>query len=76
MKQAIPLSGETSPHHTNGSSTERLRRPRTTPPGHHHRLWTTEFLAYFTTAGIGNGPTEAKNLLIKKIERVGGIPQL
>jgi transposase len=42
-----------------------------------HRLartldsWREEFLAYFDTGGISNGPTEATNLLIKKIKRVG-----
>ena len=30
-----------------------------------------EFLAYFDTGGVSNGPTEAVNLLIKKIKRVG-----
>ena len=33
--------------------------------------WPEEFLAYFDTAGVSNGPTEAMNLLIKKIKRVG-----
>jgi len=33
--------------------------------------WRVEFLAYFDTGGISNGPTEAVNLLIKKIKRVG-----
>jgi transposase len=32
--------------------------------------WRTELLAYFDT-GVSNGPTEAINLLIKKIKRVG-----
>ncbi len=42
-----------------------------------HRLartidaWRAEFLAYFDTGGVSNGPTEAMNLLIKKIKRVG-----
>ncbi len=42
-----------------------------------HRLgrtiaaWQNELLAYFTTAGASNGPTEAVNLLIKRIKRVG-----
>jgi transposase len=42
-----------------------------------HRLaatidaWREELLAYFDTAGISNGPTEAMNLLIKKIKRTG-----
>lgn len=42
-----------------------------------HRLartidsWRDELLAYFDTDGISNGPTEATNLLIKKIKRVG-----
>ena len=31
----------------------------------------TELLAYFDTGGVSNGPTEAMNLLIKKIKRVG-----
>jgi transposase len=34
--------------------------------------WRTEFLAYFTTCRISNGPTEAVNLLINKILRGGG----
>jgi transposase len=33
--------------------------------------WRTEFLAFFSTGRISNGPTEAVNLLIKKILRVG-----
>jgi len=33
--------------------------------------WRPELLAYFDTGGISNGPTEAINLLIKKIKRVG-----
>jgi transposase len=42
-----------------------------------HRLartidaWSQELLAYFDTGGISNGPTEAMNLLIKRIKRVG-----
>lgn len=42
-----------------------------------HRLartldsWRDELLARFTTADVSNGPTEAVNLLIKKIKRVG-----
>ncbi len=46
-----------------------------------HRLartidsWRDELLAYFDTGGISNGPTEAMNLLIKKIKRAGhGFP--
>jgi len=41
-----------------------------------HRLgrtiaaWQDQLLAYFTTAGASNGPTEAVNLLIKRIKRV------
>ena len=31
----------------------------------------TQLLAYFNTAGVSNGPTEAVNLLIKRIKRVG-----
>jgi transposase len=33
--------------------------------------WRTEFLAYFVAGRISNGPTEAVNLLIKKILRIG-----
>jgi transposase len=33
--------------------------------------WRTELLAYFDTGGVSNGPTEAINLLIMKIKRVG-----
>jgi transposase len=33
--------------------------------------WHAEFLAYFDTGRVSNGPTEAVNLLIKKIKRVG-----
>jgi transposase len=33
--------------------------------------WQDHVLAYFTTGGVSNGPTEAVNLLIKRIKRVG-----
>ena len=33
--------------------------------------WRDEFLAHFSAGRISNGPTEAVNLLIKKIKRVG-----
>lgn len=33
--------------------------------------WQPQLLAYFTTGGASNGPTEAVNLLIKRIKRVG-----
>lgn len=33
--------------------------------------WQPQLLARFTTAGVSNGPTEAVNLLIKRIKRVG-----
>jgi transposase len=33
--------------------------------------WRAELLAYFDTGGVSNGPTQAINLLIKKIKRVG-----
>ncbi len=45
--------------------------------GELHRLartidsWRTELLAYFDTGGVSNGPTEATNLLIKKVKRSG-----
>lgn len=35
------------------------------------RSWQSEWLAYFDTAGASNGPTEAMNLLIDKIRRLG-----
>ena len=35
------------------------------------RRWENEVLAYFTTGGASNGPTEAVNLTIKQIKRVG-----
>ena len=41
-----------------------------------HRLgrtiaaWEDQLLAYFTTGGVWNGPTEAVNLLIKRIKKV------
>ena len=31
--------------------------------------WETEILAFHTTGGLSNGPTEGINLLIKKIKR-------
>ena len=33
--------------------------------------WEDQLLAHFITAGVSNGPTEAVNLLIKRITRVG-----
>jgi len=42
-----------------------------------HRLartinaWQNQLLAYFTTGRASNGPTEAVNLLVKRIKRVG-----
>ncbi len=35
------------------------------------RCWRGELLAYFDTDRVSNGPTEAMNLLIEKIRRVG-----
>ncbi len=52
--------------HCADSGVPELRRLATTI-----NAWTTELLAYFTTGGNSNGPTEAMNLLIKKIKRVG-----
>ena len=48
-----------------------LLRPGTAPAGPHPRRWRDELLAYFTTGGVSNGLTEAINLLIKRIKRVG-----
>jgi transposase len=35
------------------------------------RAWEAEILAFHGTGGCSNGPTEAMNLLIKKVKRVG-----
>jgi transposase len=35
------------------------------------RAWEAEILAFHATNGCSNGPTEAVNLLIKKVKRVG-----
>jgi transposase len=35
------------------------------------RAWEAEILAFHSTGGCSNGPTEAMNLLIKKVKRVG-----
>ena len=35
------------------------------------RAWEAEILAFHATEGCSNGPTEAVNLLIKKVKRVG-----
>jgi transposase len=35
------------------------------------RAWEAEILAFHATDGCSNGPTEAVNLLIKKVKRVG-----
>ena len=33
--------------------------------------WEDQLLAYFSTGGVSNGPTEAVNLLVKRIKRAG-----
>src|SRR5215208_5112780 len=38
---------------------------------HTVRAWEAEILAFHATDGCSNGPTEAVNLLIKKVKRVG-----
>ena len=35
------------------------------------RVWEAEILAFHATDGCSNGPTEAVNLLVKKVKRVG-----
>jgi Transposase len=35
------------------------------------RAWEAEILAFHATNGCSNGPTEAVNLLIKKVKRIG-----
>jgi len=34
--------------------------------------WTEELLAYFSTGGVSNGPTEAVNLLIEPVAQLSG----
>ena len=43
------------------------------PSGRHQasRRWEAEILAWHATGGCYNGPTEAINLLVKKVKRVG-----
>ena len=58
--------------HCADSNLPELRRLATTIDS-----WRPELLAYFDTAGVSNGPTEATNLLIKKTKRCGAqLPQL
>jgi transposase len=45
--------------------------PRAVSSGSHRAGWEAEILAWHRTAGCSNGPTEAINLLIKKVKRVG-----
>jgi transposase len=45
--------------------------PELTRLGRTISSWQTQLLAYFTTDRTSNGPTEAVNLLIKRIKRVG-----
>jgi transposase len=35
------------------------------------RVWEAEILTFHATGGCSNGPTEAVNLLVKKVKRVG-----
>jgi transposase len=48
-----------------------LRRPELLRLARTLDAWTEELLAYFTTGRLSNGSTEAINLLIKRIKRVG-----
>jgi transposase len=45
--------------------------PEVAKVGRTLRTWRTEYLAYFDTNRASNGPTEAVNLLIEKIRRIG-----
>ena len=45
--------------------------PELTRLAHTVDRWRDEILAFHTTGGCSNGPTEAVNLLIKKVKRVG-----
>lgn len=47
------------------------RHRRSQPTCRTVRRWQAEILAYHSTAGAPNGPTEAVNLLVKKVKRVG-----
>ena len=53
-------------HWSDGVRVAELSRLATTV-----RAWEFEILAWHTTNGCSNGPTEAVNLLIKKVKRVG-----
>jgi hypothetical protein len=41
------------------------------PAGTYRAAWEAEILAFHVTNGCSNGPTEAVNLLIKKVQRSG-----
>jgi transposase len=45
--------------------------PELSPLARTVRAWEVEILAWHATEGCSNGPTEAVNLLIKKVKRVG-----
>ncbi len=51
-----------------------LRGPGAAPAARTLDAWSGGLLAYWTTTGrrgVGNGPTEATNALIKEVKRVG-----
>lgn len=59
-------------HWSNGVNVVELSRLARTV-----KAWEVEIVAFHTTEGCSNGPTEAINLLVKKVKRVGhGLPQL
>jgi Transposase len=41
------------------------------PPRWPGSAWEDQLLAYFSTGGVSNGPTEAVNVLVKRIKRAG-----
>jgi len=49
----------------------RLRHPELHRMARTIEALKSELLAYFDTSGMSNGPTEAMNLIIKKIKRTG-----
>ena len=45
--------------------------PEVARPGRTLKAWKQQVLAYFDTNGVSNGGTEAINLIIEKVRRLG-----
>ena len=50
---------------------DRVQVPELSRLAHTIRVWEAEILAFHATGGCSNGLTEAVNLLIKQVKRVG-----